>query len=473
MTGASQAAALSPLLRQPPANLEAEQGLLGAVLANPRAYHSVSPFLRPDHFVDPLHGRIYAEAERRILAGGRADPIGLKAWFESDPMAGDVGSAYLAGLLGATVGIGAARDYGRAVYETWQRRRLIEIGEEVMSRAYGQDGRPEDLLAGALAAMESAFAADAERPALSLDEAMDAALAAADEAARRQGPAGVSTGFRSIDEQIGGLEPDTLNVLAGRPGQGKSGLGMQIAINAARAGVGVLAVSLEMSARELGRRALAVASRVPIWLIKRGTYGTADAEQMTLARRELAGLPLTIEDGPGLTAQQIDLRARRAARKRGLGLILIDHLHIVRPEDRDVRQGATWAVGRVSGAMKRLAKAHRCPVLLLAQLNRGVEGRDDKRPGLADLRQAGDIEQDADTVSFLYRAEYYLRREPERREGEPDGHFEGRIADWHSARERVRGKADLIVEKIRDGSPGVVPLQFHSDTASFSEWPHG
>jgi len=462
--------------RRPPANLEAEQALLGAILANPRAHGAVAQFLRAEHFADPLHGRIYAECERRILVGRVADGVSLRVWIEADPdgagiPANETGATYIAQLLASHVGIGNACEYGRVIREAWQRRRLIEIGEELATRAYGQEEPSDELLIASLAMIESAFDAESDRPGVTLDVAMDTALRAADEAARKQGPAGISTGFRAIDDQIDGLEPDSLHVLAGRPGMGKSSLGWQIAVAAARAGQGVLAVSLEMSATELGRRALSAAAGVPVRHIKRGYLGGGTAECLVQARRELGELPLTIEDGSGLAMAQIDLKARGARRRHKLGLILVDHLHIIRPEDRDLRQGATWAVGRISGAMKRLAKQHRCPVLLLAQLNRGVEAREDKRPGLSDLRQAGDIEQDADTVSFLYRPEYYLRDAPERREAESSERFEGRLADWHGRREQVRGKAELIVAKVRDGATGIVPLRFHAETASFSEAP--
>lgn len=461
-------------IRRPPVNLEAEQALLGAILANAKAYHLVAPFLKSAHFADPLHGRIFEACEKRIISGRLADAVSLRLWATNDPDAAgiaedELGQGYLAQLVAATVGIVQAKEYGLAIVDAWQRRQLIEVGEEIVAGAFGNDRDPSDIVTASLAMIESAFESVVERRAVSLDTAMDDAIAGAEQASREEKPLGISTGFASIDERIEGLEPGTLHVLAGRPGMGKSALGWQMAVAAARGGHGVLAVSLEMTAKELGRRALAAASGMSVREIKRGWVGHGGAELLVRARKELAGLPLTIEDGSGLTAQQIDLCVRSAKRKHGLELVLIDHLHIVRPEDRDVRQGATWAVGRISGAMKRMAKQHRCAVLLLAQLNRQVEGRDDKRPGLADLRQAGDIEQDADTVSLLYRPEYYMGNSPERRDGEGAEKFEKRLAEWHDRKARVRGKADLIVAKVRDGEPGTVPLNFHAETTSFSE----
>lgn len=460
-------------LRQPPANLQAEQSLLGGIMHNPKTLRDVVEFLRPDHFADAMHGRIYAEQSRRILGGSTGDAVALKTWFEQDPEASTVGGvSYLAKLLSSYVGPGTSVPYAQEICDAWMRRQLIAAGEDVVNLSFGRSLAPAEIIALAIARIDGALGNEEERPAVTLDQAMDDALAAADEASRREGPAGISTGFRSIDEQIGGLEDSTLNVLAGRPGMGKSALGWQWSIAAARSGVGVLAVSLEMSARELGRRALAALSGVPVEAMKRGSLTTHQGMALLKARKELDGLPITIEDGGGLTADMIEVRVRKAKRKHGLGLIMVDHLHIVRPADADVRQGATWAIGRISGAMKQMAKRHQVPVLLLAQLNRGVEGREDKRPGLSDLRQAGDIEQDADVVSFVYRPEYYLR-EPIQADGETDQKFAERLNQWHERKNRISGRAELIFAKVRDGAPGTVNLTFEGKTTSFGEADNG
>ena len=457
-------------LRAPPSNIQAEQSLLGNIMVNAKVLHQIVEILKPEHFADPLHGRIYAEQRRRILDGGIADAVSLKIWMESDPDIQSVdGVGYLAQLITAYVGPGTAPPYAAAIKEAWERRQLIAIGENVVLMAFDAVRPSADIVGDAMAQIEGAFGAQTDRLHVSLDEAMDLALEASDAARTREGPAGLSTGFKGVDEQMGGMEDGTLVVLAGRPGMGKSGLGWQWAIAAARQGVGVLAISLEMSAKELGRRALSAISHVPVGAIKRGRLSIDQAERLVLARKELAGLPLTIEDGGGLTAAQIDLKARAAHRRHGLGMIMVDHLHIVRPEDQDVRQGATWAIGRISGAMKRLAKSHRCPVLLLAQLNRGVEGRDDKRPGLSDLRQAGEIEQDADVVSFIYREEYYLKGEPERGENETPERHDDRVKQWRERCDRAAGKAELIFAKVRDGAPGTINLKFFGETTSFSD----
>lgn len=467
---------LSP--RQPPSNLQAEQALLGAILANNKAYDRVSGFLAPEHFADPIHARIFHAITRHIQAGRLVDAVTLKTEFEHAGTLDDAGgAAYLAQLLTAMVGIINAGEYGQIIHDAWKRRQLIEIGETIVNDAFYASAAADDpmsaddILGAAVAALEAAFSVEQERKGVDLNDALDAALQAAEDAAKRDGPAGLTTGFASLDAILGGLEDGTMNVVAGRPGMGKSALVWQIALHAARAGVGTVVHSLEMSGTSLGRRALSYAAGVPLTELRTGRITNEHAAALVRARRELADLPLTIEDAGGLTAAQIDIRTRAAHRKHGVGLIVVDHLHIVRPEDRDERNGATWAVGKISRAMKALAKRHRCPVIVAAQLNRGVEGRDDKRPTLADLRQAGDIEQDADTIAFVYREEYYAR-EPVAKEGEPHDKFRDRQLAYEDHRRAIAGKAEVIVAKVRDGEPGSATLRFRGDTTSFHEVDH-
>lgn len=457
-------------LRQVPQNLLAEQSLLGGIMVSSKNFYAVAEFLRPEHFSDALNGRIFAEQSRRILAGGIADAVSLKTWFDSDPdVAAAGGVDFLTGLIASYVGPGTAGPYGRAIHDSYIRRELIAAGEEVVNSAFDQTITASEAVTTAITKLDAAYQPGITTRASSLDDAMDAAIAAADEAARCNGPSGTSIGFPSIDKMLGGLEDGTLTVLAGRPGMGKSALGWQMAINAARQGIGVLAVSLEMSATELGRRALAAASGVPIVTMKRGTMTTDQASAIVRARREMQDLPLTIEDAGGLTSGMISLKAKAARRRHGLGLIMIDHLHIVAPDAADARQGPTHAVGQISAAMKRLAKEMNCPVLLLAQLNRAVEARDDKRPGLGDLRQSGGIEQDADAVMFVYRPEYYMKAEPARREAETPEKFNARVRDSRAALAKQAGTAELIVAKVRDGETGTISLGFHGPTTSFND----
>lgn len=372
-------------------------------------------------------------------------------------------------MLRATVGIITVPEYAQAVLDAAARRYLIEVGEDVVTRArLGEP--PEQIAARAALAIERLSMGSAASQQSTLDQAIDAALAAM-ERARNGKTAGISFGFKSFDLRLGGLEPGMVYVLAGRPGMGKSSVGHQIAMNAARAGHGVLELSLEMSATQLGRRTLSTAAGVPIERMKTGKISLAEADRIVCASKELYGLPLTIDDTAGQSPAVIAAKARAARRKHGgLGLVMIDHLHLLRAEDADARHGGTWSVERASATMLQIAKDSECPVLLLAQLNRGVEARDDKRPTLSDLRQSGAIEQDAYAVGFVYRAEYYLRGGiPEKQLGEIDAKFNRRVDEWQQQTAQAHGKAELIWAKVRDGEPGTDILTFDGPTATFGE----
>ena len=475
-------------LPEPPYNLQAEQAFLGALLANNSVYSLVSNFLLPDHFADPIHAKIFAACVSRIDRGAVADMISLKGDLENSGILSEVGGiAYLAQLVSAMVGLMNAGEYGRVITEAWQRRKVIDAAEAAMMMAY--DGSVQ--LQEAVSLIENLeFVADEgskPKKAVSLISAVDDALAAADRVAKGDDGNRVKTGFLAIDEALGGLEPGTLTVLGGRPAMGKSALGYQIGLNVARsifwrersridAGdapnahiprVGVF--SLEMSAAELGRRALSAASGVALAKLKRGQH-EKHMDALIAARKELASLPLIIDDSAGLTAGQISSKVRKHARKAPFRLIVIDHLHIVTPSEQSQRSGASFGIGEITRSLKRLAKELETPILLLAQLSRGVESRDDKRPLLSDLKQAGDIEQDADTVMFVYRPEYYLpKAPPEKAANETEEKHSHRVNDYHTRKQALAGRAEVIIAKQRDGAECVVPLMFRGYTTSFYE----
>lgn len=441
--------------RQPPANLMAEEMLLGTLLANNKALDRCAG-LEPDHFSDAFLGAVFSAIREGITAGRHVDAVSLKGRFDQ---------ALLAHLAGSMVGIPNATEYSRVIRETWLHRQIIEMGEVAVNGAFDALP-PAELIAMIGQQIDRLSLGQTSSSVTMLDAAMDSALVAMEKAAAGVS-GGISSGFGCIDVRLGGLEPGLVYVIAGRPGMGKSALGHQIALNAARNGVGVLELSLEMSAQQLGRRTLATAAAVPIIAIKRGDLRHAD--RLVGARKELAGLPLAIDDAGGQTAAQIAAKARAHKRKHGLGLIMVDHLNLMRADDADAKHGGTWAVERASATMLQLAKDSECPVLLLAQLNRGVEGREDKRPGLSDLRQAGAIEQDAYAVGFVYRPEYYLGGEPEPKAGLAPGRLATMQQDWLDQKEAVAGRAELIWSKVRDGEPGTDRLTFHGPTATFGE----
>lgn len=466
-------------IRARPENIQAEHALLGAILANNKALDGVLEFLRPDHFADPIHGHIYKAIVSRNLRGEVADAITLKGDLEHSGILDAVGGTrYLASLLTAMVGILHARDYAIAILEDWRRRELIAAAEVLVNSVYADGVSPREAAEAAVAAIERAQSAgQVVKSAATLDMAMDAALAHAEAQALPKGPNLNGTGFPSIDKLIGGLDPSTLTVLGGRPGMGKTALGWQMCLHIARqslavGGTGVVAISQEMSGMALGRRALAAESKVPVGVMKYGSFTVEQANRMVAARRALSGLPLRIEDGGAMTmaAMRIKLRQQRRALGGRLSLVMIDHIHLAKPDEASARQGPAWAVGQVAHACLDLAKEFECPILALAQLGRGTESRDDKRPTLADLRWSGDIEQDADNVLFVYREEYYLGRgEIAQGASESGEKFQARKAHIEEMRGRCAGQAEVIAAKLRDGDPGTAKLNFDGPSTSFSD----
>ena len=456
--------------RIPPVNLEAEQAVLGAILANNRVMDQCDG-LKPDHFADAIHARIFADCQTIIHAAGRIDVVLLKNRYTNAGILMDVGGdAYLARLLSAVIQTRDVRHYSTAIRDCWLRRQAIELAQQLSEQAYGADPdlSPTAIMEQVSGALAGLAAAGQSTRLTTLDEAMDAAEAATERAMGGY-TAGLSTGFGCFDTRLGGLEPGLVYVIGGRPGMGKSGIGHQIALNVARSGHKVLEIALEMSATQLGRRTISTISGVPIFAQKIGRITNDDASRIRVARKELAALPLMIDDTAGRTPGEIVRQVRAIKRAKGVDFVMIDHLNLMRADADDARHGGTWATERASAAIMELAKECNVPVLLLAQLNRGVEGREDKRPALSDLRQAGAIEQDASAVGFVYRAEYYLGGEPERKEGETDDKFAARKDDWDRRKFETAGKAEVIWGKVRDGEPGTDPFLFDGPTASFKE----
>lgn len=445
-------------LRLPPANLAAEQAILGALLHNNKVRERCLDLL-PEHFADREYGQLYAAMIERIDLGQRVDGVSLNAEFDSE---------LLAGLLAAMVGF-HIENYVDQVTDCAARRRLIEIGSGLVNQAFSGPGG-SSMAGEAASRLDEIVGAARVASGGDLHNSLSGAVEAMSKAIGSDGSVGISTGFTCLDERLGGLEGDTLTVIAARPGMGKSALAVNIAINAARRGIPALLFSLEMSRIQLARRVLASATGIPAIAIQRGRVGVDGAGRVIGAAKKMSDLPIWIEDAASVPASVIGARTRAWRRRfAGPGIVLVDHLHIVRPEDGDIRSGATYAVGQISLALKRISKMSDVPVIALAQLNRGVESRDDKRPGLADLRQSGDIEQNADSIGFIYRPEYYTANKPERKPGELDPTYESRVSAWESDRARIAGKAELIWAKVRNGTPGSDDLYFHGPTTSFSE----
>jgi replicative DNA helicase len=474
-------------LREPPHNFEAEQALLGAILINNAAYQRVAEFLRPEHFADPLHGKLFDSLSRLIERGQVVSAVTLKTYVEQDEdMKAAGGATYLARLAAASVHVIDATAFGQAVHDLYLRRQLIDLGEGVVNGAFGGDVDETALNQIEVAEKklyDLASSGQTEGGFKPFRVALTEATVAAEAAYRRVGQlTGVASGLFQLDQLLGGLHRSDLIILAGRPSMGKTALATNIAFNAARAyredivdgkpkavdGAVVGFFSLEMSSEQLATRMLAEQAEVPSEKIRKGELITSDFDRVLAVSHELEHLNFFIDDTPALSIAALRTRARRLKRTHGLGLLVVDYLQLLSPSGKNRQDNRVQEVSEITRGLKTLAKELDVPVLALSQLSRAVEQREDKRPQLADLRESGSIEQDADVVMFVYREEYYLTRsEPSRRADESDQRFNERHEGWRQRCEQTYGKAEVIVAKQRHGPTGIVRLSFEGQFTKF------
>ena len=464
--------------RHVPYDIEVEQALLGAILADNRAMERASAITKAEHFYDPLHGRIFETMVQMIERGGVVvTPLTLHATMKADPGVIETGGqAYFDALRTAAPSIPNVRDFGNILADLAVRRALVRIGEDIVNTAY--DAPTEKTSKEQIAEAEKALYAVAEtnkygEGALDFHEALKRTVEAAERAHARGGRiSGVTSGFTDIDNLLGGLQPSDLLILAGRPGMGKTALGTNMAFHAAKqymrdiesgaeypSGAPVLFFSLEMAAQQLSGRILSEQTELEVWKIRNGRFSDQEWEKFVTSMQELSTLPLYIDDTGGISIAQIAARARRLKREKNIGLIIIDYLQLVEPSRR--HDNRVQEITEVTKGLKTLAKELNVPVLALSQLSRGVDARDDKRPVLSDLRESGSIEQDADVVMFVFREEYYLKtREPD--PGTPDH------AKWMEKLERATNRAEVLVEKHRHGATRAIDLMFEGQFTRFS-----
>ena len=465
-----------------PHNIEAEQALLGALLVNNDVYDRVSGVINESHFFDPVHGRIFEVAARRIQKNALASPVTLKAFLEDDPGLAELGGpAYLARLAGAATSLIASRDYAQMIYDLSIRRDLIRIGEDISFNASHVDveSDPAELIV------------DAEQNLYSLGEkgrvdkgfqsflsAVTDAVNVANAAYKREGGlAGVSTGLTDLDAKLGGLHPSDLLILAGRPSMGKTSLATNIAFNIAKkykkgqradgtegaVDGGVIGFfSLEMSSEQLAARILSEAAQVPSEQIRRGDMTEEEFRRFVEAAKSLEACPLYIDDTPALPISTLAARSRRLKRTHGLDVIMVDYLQLLRPASSR-SDGRVQEISEITQGLKAIAKELAIPVVALSQLSRQVESREDKRPQLSDLRESGSIEQDADVVMFVFREEYYKERE------KPGEHDTEAMMKWQDEMQNLEGKAEVVIGKQRHGPIGTVDLAFEGKFTRFSD----
>jgi replicative DNA helicase len=471
----------SPAYRVAPHNIEAEQGLLGAILVNNDAFYRVSDFLEPKHFFEPIHQLIFETSASLIRAGKIATPVTLKTFVPAETDIGGMTVAqYLARLAAEATTIINAQDYGRTVYDLSIRRDLIRVGEDMVNVAFDApvDFAPRAQIEDAEKklydlAESGRYDGGFQKFSQALTVAVDMAAAAY---SRDGNLSGLASGLRDMDIKMGGLQPSDLIVLAGRPAMGKTALATNIAFNIAQKWRGEVQpdgqmksvdggvvgfFSLEMSAEQLATRILAERTGISSSSIRRGGISEADFDKIRDHSIEMQNLPFYVDDSGGLSISQLTARARRLKRQKGLDLLIIDYIQLLsgsgRRSDNRVQE-----ITEITTGLKALAKELSVPIIALSQLSRQVESRDDKRPQLSDLRESGSIEQDADVVLFVYREEYYLQsKEP--RPGTPEHE------KWQLDMSLVHGKAEVIIGKQRHGPTGTINLQFDASVTRFGD----
>lgn len=456
--------AMAPTIDPRLVSIEAEVAMLSMLLNDNRRVDSVADLLVGSDFFEPLYGRIYDRIVQLVSAGHQANPITLPPFFNDDPQFAELGGVGLiANLTGGNSSMFLLMrpvDQANIIADLAARRRLVASLDDIGGIAHDRDVTLADLVDKGDAALVAAVERRELTRQPSLGDAIDEAIARIEHIRANEGRVGATTGIRELDELLGGFEPGQVIIVAGRPGMGKTAVGCSASLGLARRGHGVLFVSLEMKSAELGMRMvsdLCCRSRgnwVPFNNIVNGKVSDAELETLRQARQAISSWPMRIVDASAVTVSRLTLAVRRAKRQfeakgKKLEVVVVDYLQLMQADDR--RASVYEAVSEISRGLKALAKDLDVTVIALAQLSRAVEQREDKRPQLSDLRDSGQIEQDADAVMFLYREEYYLQRTKPKK-GMEDQHDD--------ALHRAAGRLTLICAKRRNGAIGNVDVQY-------------
>ncbi len=429
--------------RAVPANIEAEEAVLGSLIISPGAVHDVVPLLSPEDFYSDRNRWIYEAVLKLHRRNQPPDLITLSAELEQSGRLGEVGGpAYLTSLVNSVPTAVHAEYYANLVAQAAVRRRLLRAATQIASLAYEEADDARELVDRAEQLIFAIAERGTRRDLRRINEVLDEVLERLEKLRLMEEEVyGVPTGFRDLDELLGGLQKSDLVILAGRPSMGKTSLALSIARNAAMKGKKVAVFSLEMSAEQLVHRLLAAESGVESRKIVRGRVSDEEFEKLVITAGELGDVYMYIDDTPSLSVMSLRSKARRIYSEYGLDLVVIDYLQLMQGDYR--AENRVQEISYISRALKGLAREMNVPVLALSQLSRAVESRQDKHPMLSDLRESGSIEQDADVVIFIYRDEVY-NEETEQ-----------------------KNIAELIVAKHRNGPVGRVSLFFNENLTSF------
>ena len=459
--------------KQLPCNVEAEQAVIGSILVSNDIYDEVSPIIDEKKFSDPIHAKIYNTIDMLISKGLLANPITLKNYFENNEGLKELGGQeYLIKITKFSTSAKQAIDYANIVQEMHVRRELIKISQSVLDEASNNEENNisgEEMIQNAEKSLfDLAERGHFNQSFMKFENALKQTIDMAKSAYQNdEGIVGVPTGLKDLDSRLGGMHKQDLLIIAGRPSMGKTALATNIAYHAAKniekKGIKstVAFFSLEMSSEQLATRILSEQSRIRSNDIRRGKVTEKEFEKFIDTSKNIFELPLYIDETPAITISAISNRSRRIKRLFGLNLIVIDYIQLMKSNiRREINR--VQEISEITQGLKALAKELNVPILALSQLSRAVENRDDKRPQLADLRESGSIEQDADVVMFIYREAYYLERK------EPSlGSIEH--AEWQQKMDELSRLAEILISKQRHGPTGKVKVEFEAMYTKFKD----
>ncbi len=453
-----------------PNNIEAEQSVIGSILISNEIFDDVNNYIVSKNFYDPMHQKIFSAIEKLIFSGMLANPITLKNYFENEKDKLNI-PEYLVKITRFSTSNRQAIEYSKLIYDLYVKRELIKISENTIDLAKRNeiDQNGQKIIEQSEKSLfdlaeKGAFATSL----IKFDDALKMTIDMASVAYKNEeGIVGVPTGLKDLDDRLGGLHKSDLVIIAGRPSMGKTALATNIAFNAAKKiqetgkKSSVAFFSLEMSSEQLSTRILAEQSRLKSNDIRRGKISEEQFDTFLETSKNIADLPMFIDETPAISIAALSNRARRIKRIHGLDLVVVDYIQLMTAVNSR-RDGRVQEISEITQGLKALAKELSVPVLALSQLSRAVEQRDNNKPQLADLRESGSIEQDADVVMFVYREAYYL----ERKEPRP---ATVEYAEWQAKMGEVSNMAEIIVGKQRHGPTGNVFLEFEAMFTKFKD----
>ncbi|MDB3887981.1 replicative DNA helicase [Candidatus Pelagibacter sp.] len=453
-----------------PNNIEAEQSVIGSILVTNEIFDEISTIISNINFYDPMHQKIYNAIESLIYKGMLANPITLKNYFEDEKDDLNV-PEYLVKITKFSTSVRQAIEYSKIIYDMFVRRELIKISEQTIDSAQINDidTNGQNIIENSERLLfDLAEKGSFNSSLIKFDAAMKQTIEMASAAYKNEGGiVGVPTGLRDLDDKLGGLHQSDLIIIAGRPSMGKTSLATNIAFNAAKhiqdngKKSSVAFFSLEMSSEQLSTRILSEQARIGSNDIRRGRISDEQFDQFLETSKNIAELPLFIDETPAISIAAMSNRARRIKRLHGLDMVVVDYIQLMRGTTYN-KDGRVQEISQITQGLKAIAKELGVPVLALSQLSRQVEQRDNHQPQLADLRESGSIEQDADVVMFVYREGYYLSR-TEPREATVEH------AEWQAKMNEVAHLAEIIIGKQRHGPIGKVILEFEERFTKFKD----